>query len=102
LLVKFNNSTITPGNAINTSNSNYTGYRDLGIVKTIQEGLFVESKNYQVSVAATADFATIESEVNTYLKTRTGNQVPDEEKAQIITVTKGEEPSATVEKTIAY
>ena len=101
LLVKFNNSTITPGNAVTGSN-NYTEYRDLGIVKTIQEGLFVESKNYQISVAANADFSTIENEVNTYLNTRTSNQVPDKTKAQIVTITKGEGSSAVIEKTIAY
>lgn len=107
LLVKFNNSTITPGSTVNTSNNNYAGYRDLGIVKTIQQGLLVESKNYTVSVAATATFADIEQAVREKLdrltrEAATPEDAPSHEKALIVIVTKGEGSSATVEKTIAY
>ena len=106
LLVQFNNSTVTPGNTVTGSN-NYTGYRDLGIVKTTREGLFVESENYQVSVAATASFADIELAVRDKLDDLTEEatepeDAPSHEKALIVAVTKGEGSSATTEKTIAY
>ena len=64
--------------------------------------MFVESKNYQVTVTATADFDTIENAVSNYLNGLTGNQVPDKTKAQIVTITKGSGANAETEKTIAY
>lgn len=97
LLVKFNNNDITPGSPV-TNTTNYNSYRDLGLVKTIQEGLFVESKGYSLSVNANDDIATIETKIHNYLHGLSGNDAPDETKAQIVTITKGTE----TEKAVVY
>lgn len=73
-------------------------------IRTVQEGLFVESKNYQVTVSATADFDTIETAINNYLNglNNSSTQEPDKTRAQIVTVIKGSGSSAETEKAIAY
>lgn len=71
-------------------------------IRTVQEGLFVESKSYQVSVSSTASFDIIETAIDNYLQGLTGDDAPDKTRAQIITVEKGTGASAETEKTIAY
>lgn len=107
LLIKFNNNTLFPPNEyniINIQNNPYNGYIDLGLVKTIQEGLFVQSKGYEVTTVVSSDsFANIETKVHNYLNGLTGVNAPDEEKAQIVTIKKDfGTASEKVEKTIAY